>query len=77
MSDYRIVLSRNGLLLTEMSVSSVRYVEVCRELRLRFPSDEGFELYIERRRELRRILEQSSQGLRLLGVEYRHEEVPQ
>lgn len=76
MSDYRIVLSRNGLLLTEMSVSSARYVEVCRELRLRFPSDQGFELYIERRRELRRILEQSSQGLRLLGVEYRHEEVP-
>ena len=77
MSDYRIVLSRNGLLLTEMNVSSARYVEVCGELRLRFPGDQGFELCIERRRELRRILEQSSQGVRLLGVEYRHEEVPQ
>lgn len=77
MSDYRIVLSRNGLLLAELSVSSARYVEVSRELRERFPQDEGFALQIERRREVRRILEQNTQGLRLLGIEYRHEAVPQ
>ena len=77
MSDYRIVLSRNGLLLAELSVSSARYVEVSRELRERFSQDEGFALQIERRREVRRILEQNAQGLRLLGIEYRHEEVPQ
>ncbi|TBU92917.1 hypothetical protein [Phytopseudomonas dryadis] len=75
MSDYRIVLSRSGLMLAELSVSSARYVEVCRELRQRFPVEEGFELYIERLREMRRILEQGPQGLRLLGIEYRHEEV--
>ncbi|MDE3736455.1 hypothetical protein PSH28_07620 [Pseudomonas resinovorans] len=34
-------------------------------------------LHIERRRELRRILEQGPDGLRLLGIEYRPEEVPE
>lgn len=77
MSDYRIALSRSGTLLAELSVTCARYVEVCRELRQRFPAGEGFELRIERQRELRRILEQGPMGLRLLGIEYRREEVPE
>ncbi|WP_263144447.1 hypothetical protein [Pseudomonas sp. RIT-PI-AD] len=76
MSDYRIVLDRNGQVFAELSVSSARYVEVCREMRQRFPLEDGFDLHIERRRELRRILEQGPDGLRLLGIEYRHEQVP-
>ncbi|MNT93439.1 hypothetical protein D3C72_2349190 [compost metagenome] len=47
-----------------------------RQLRTRFPEEEGFSLHIQRRRELRRVLEQGPEGLRLLGIEYRHEEVP-
>ncbi|TRX75104.1 hypothetical protein [Pseudomonas mangiferae] len=76
MSDYRIALLREGQLLAELSVDCARYVDVCRELRRRFPGEEGFALRIERRRELRRILEQGPDGLRLLGIEYRHEQVP-
>jgi hypothetical protein len=75
MSDYRISLRRDDVLLAELSVSQARYVEMSRELRTRFPHEEGFSLHIERRRELRRILEQGPEGLRLLGIEYRHEEV--
>ncbi|WP_342244050.1 hypothetical protein [Pseudomonas sp. OTU5201] len=75
MSDYRISLRRDEVLLAELSVSQARYVEMTRELRKRFPREEGFTLHIERRRELRRILEQGPDGLRLLGIEYRHEEV--
>lgn len=77
MNDYRISLRRDDVLLAELSVSQARYVEMTRELRKRFPREEGFSLHIERRRELRRILEQGPDGLRLLGVEYRHEEVPE
>ncbi|GEM_PF-989661 len=77
MSDYRIALLREEQMLAELSVSSARYVEVCRELRRRFSAEEGFSLRIERRRELRRILEQGPDGLRLLGIEYRHEKVPE
>jgi hypothetical protein len=76
-SDYRIGLFRHEQELAEISVDSERYVEVCRLLRLRFPPEQGFSLHIQRRRELRRILEQGPQGLRLLGIEYRHEEVPE
>lgn len=76
MSDYRIGLRRDQVLLAELSVNQACYVEVTRELRARFPREEGFSLHIERRRELRRILEQGPEGLRLLGIEYRHEEVP-
>jgi len=76
MSDYRISLQREDVLLAELSVSQARYVELTRELRKRFPREDGFSLRIERRREVRRILEQSPDGLRLLGVEYRHEKVP-
>lgn len=77
MSDYRISLRRDESLLAELSVSQARYVEMTRELRKRFPGEEGFSLHIQRRRELRRILEQGPDGLRLLGIEYRHEEVPE
>ncbi|MDH4607759.1 hypothetical protein [Pseudomonas sp. BN102] len=77
MSDYRISLHRDQILLAELSVSQARYVEMARELRERFPREEGFSLHIQRRRELRRILEQGPEGLRLLGIEYRHEEVPE
>ncbi|MDH4560819.1 hypothetical protein [Pseudomonas sp. BN411] len=77
MSDYRISLHREDVLLAELSVSQARYVELTRELRARFPREDGFSLHIERRREVRRILEQSPDGLRLLGVEYRHEKVPE
>ncbi|MBD2840132.1 hypothetical protein ID144_24105 [Pseudomonas sp. JM0905a] len=77
MSDYRISLHREDVLLAELSVSQARYVELTRELRTRFPREDGFSLHIERRREVRRILEQSPDGLRLLGVEYRHEKVPE
>ncbi|QEY60944.1 hypothetical protein FXN65_02340 [Metapseudomonas lalkuanensis] len=77
MSDYRISLHREDVLLAELSVSQTRYVELTRELRARFPREDGFSLHIERRREVRRILEQSPDGLRLLGVEYRHEKVPE
>ncbi|UCO98679.1 hypothetical protein LF844_02330 [Metapseudomonas lalkuanensis] len=77
MSDYRISLHREDVLLAELSVSQTRYVELTRELRARFPRKDGFSLHIERRREVRRILEQSPDGLRLLGVEYRHEKVPE
>ncbi|AYF88890.1 hypothetical protein SA496_28325 [Pseudomonas sp. JS3066] len=77
MSDYRISLRRDDVLFAEISVSQARYVEMTREMRKRFPREEGFSLHIERRRELRRILEQGPDGLRLLGVEYRHEEVPE
>ncbi|NWL75815.1 hypothetical protein DM872_03010 [Pseudomonas taiwanensis] len=75
MSDYRISLRRDDVLFAEISVSQARYVEMTHEMRKRFPREEGFSLHIERRRELRRILEQGPDGLRLLGVEYRHEEV--
>ncbi|MDH4870148.1 hypothetical protein [Pseudomonas sp. BN515] len=77
MSDYRISLHREDVLLAELSVSQARYVELTRELRARFPREDGFSLHIERRREVRRILEQSPDGLRLLSVEYRHEKVPE
>lgn len=76
MSDYRISLHRNQVLLAELSVSQARYVEMTRQLRTRFPEEEGFSLHIQRRRELRRVLEQGPEGLRLLGIEYLHEEVP-
>lgn len=77
MSDFRISLRRDEVLLAELSVSQARYAEMTRELRERFPREEGFSLYIERRRELRRVLEQGPDGLRLLGIEYHHEEVPE
>ncbi|BAN46218.1 hypothetical protein D9M68_998720 [compost metagenome] len=77
MNDYRIHLRRDQVLMAEINVSQARYVEMTRELRQRFPAEDGFSLHIERRRELRRILEQGPEGLRLLGIEYRHEEVPE
>jgi hypothetical protein len=76
MNDYRISLHRDQVLLAELNVSQARYVEMTGELRKRFPTEEGFSLHIQRRRELRRVLEQGPEGLRLLGIEYRHEEVP-
>lgn len=75
MSDYLIALCRDGLLLAELRVASARYPQIRDELEQRFPAGEGFGLRIERRRELRRIVEQGPQGVRLLGIEYRHEEV--
>ncbi|MDU9410810.1 hypothetical protein ACPA5B_29035 [Pseudomonas solani] len=77
MSDYQITLERNGVLFANLEVSQARYVEMTALLRERFPAAEGFALRIRRRRELRRILEQGPEGLRLLGIEYRHEEVPE
>ncbi|MDW3711032.1 MULTISPECIES: hypothetical protein [unclassified Pseudomonas] len=76
MSDYQINLERHGVLLATLEVSQARYVETTALLRERFPLADGFGLRIRRRRELRRILEQGPEGLRLLGIEYRHEEVP-
>lgn len=75
MSDYLISLCRDGLLLAELKVASARYPQLRHELEHRFPAGEGFGLRIERRRELRRIVEQSPQGVRLLGIEYGHAEV--
>ncbi len=75
MSDYRISLRRDDVLFAEISVSRARYEEMTREMRKRFPREEGFSLHIEHRREFRRILEQGPDGLRLLGIEYRQEEV--
>ncbi|CAD5109814.1 hypothetical protein [Zestomonas carbonaria] len=76
MSDYQITLHRDEILLANLTVSPARYVEMVALLRERFPQSEGFSLHIQRRRELRRVLEQSPEGLRLLGIVYSHEEVP-
>lgn len=75
--DYQIALHHDEVLLTTLSVAPARYVEVVALLHERFPADQGFSLHIQRRREMRRILEQSPEGLRLLGVVYHHEEVPE
>ncbi|MCY1352714.1 hypothetical protein D9M68_372630 [compost metagenome] len=77
MNDYQIALQRDGVLLASLTVSPLRYVEMVALLRGRFPAEEGFSLHIQRRRELRRVLEQSPEGLRLLGIVYHHDEVPE
>lgn len=75
MSDYQISLYAQDVLLTCMPVSARHYPTLLALLRQRFSEQQGFTLQVQRRYEVRRLIEQGPAGIRLLGVDYHLETV--
>ncbi len=75
MSDYQISLYAQDVLLTCMPVSARHYPTLLALLRQHFSEHQGFTLQVQRRHEVRRLIEQGPTGIRLLGVDYHLETV--